>query len=277
MKKIILYGAGGTGEKLAKELLDIYEILCLVDSDLSKWGGKIRNIKILNPEVIKELDFDYIVIASAPGYDEIIKKCREYGVPEEKIIDKYVIGPLESRIHFLQKWSELYGMLDGACAEAGVFAGDFAKYINKFFPSKKLYLFDTFEGFCEQDIGKEIEGEYSYARKGDYGNTSEDLVYKKMPFKENVIIKKGYFPSTATGINDMFLFVNLDLDLYEPTLKGLYFFKDRMVRNGIILVHDYFSNTFYGPMKAVDEFLKENKQYTKLPIGDGISVMIVGF
>lgn len=37
-------------------------------------------------------------------------------------------------------------------AELGVYKGKFAVEINKLFPYKKLYLFDTFEGFFSQDI-----------------------------------------------------------------------------------------------------------------------------
>ena len=38
----------------------------------------------------------------------------------------------------------------GSVAEVGVYKGDFAKYINYFFPDRKLYLFDTFEGFPDE-------------------------------------------------------------------------------------------------------------------------------
>jgi len=40
-----------------------------------------------------------------------------------------------------------YHKLEGSVAEVGVFRGDFAKRLNLLFPDKKLYLFDTFEGF----------------------------------------------------------------------------------------------------------------------------------
>ena len=35
----------------------------------------------------------------------------------------------------------------GSVAEAGVYKGDFAQYINAFFPGRKCYLFDSFNGF----------------------------------------------------------------------------------------------------------------------------------
>lgn len=34
------------------------------------------------------------------------------------------------------------------------------------------------------------------------------------------------------GLKDSFVFVNLDVDLYEPTYKGLMFFKDKMIKGG---------------------------------------------
>lgn len=44
----------------------------------------------------------------------------------------------------------------GECAEVGVFRGYFSRLINEKFPKKKMYLFDTFEGFLNEEIEKEI-------------------------------------------------------------------------------------------------------------------------
>ena len=38
----------------------------------------------------------------------------------------------------------------GAAAELGVFRGDFARHINRLLPERKLYLFDSFQGFEEK-------------------------------------------------------------------------------------------------------------------------------
>lgn len=48
-----------------------------------------------------------------------------------------------------------------------------------------------------------------------------------------------------------------------------------MSKNGIILVHDYFAENFKGPKVAVDRFVSENPQTKILPIGDGISIMVI--
>lgn len=98
--------------------------------------------------------WDYIIISSTPGYDTIKAKLQKIGVDESKIIDTYITQPLESRRIYLKNMADIFHAknVKGACAEAGVFAGDFAKYINQYFPTKKLYLFDTFEGFSINDI-----------------------------------------------------------------------------------------------------------------------------
>ena len=72
-----------------------------------------------------------------------------------------------------------------------------------------------------------------------------------------------------------FCFVNLDLDLYEPTLAGLLFFENKMSKNGVILVHDYYATNFKGPKEAVKNFLKERPNTKIFPIGDGLSVMVL--
>ena len=45
-----------------------------------------------------------------------------------------------------------------------------------------------------------------------------------MKNRENCIIKEGYFPETTIGIEEIFSFVSIDVDLYEPMYAGLQFF-----------------------------------------------------
>jgi len=111
----------------------------------------------------------------------------------------------------------------GSTAEVGVYRGDFAKYINHLFLDRKLYLFDTFEGFPEVHSKLDRKRGFSGGDQ-DWSGTSIKLVIRKMPYPNNVIIKKGIFPETAKDVNDRFCFVSLDADLYEPTKEGLNFF-----------------------------------------------------
>lgn len=278
MKRAILFGAAESGKQLYPKISEAYEILGFTDNDSRKWGSLIFGKTVYPPgEAFKNLDYNYIIITSLPGMDSIIQQCCSIGIPEGKIITSFVKSPLESRIIFLECLSRNMAekKIPGACAEAGVFQGDFAKHINRLFPQKKLYLFDTFQGFPNEDL--KADSSFSKAKEGDYCNAEEAEVLKKMEHPEKCIIQKGYFPKTAIGIEGSFCFVNLDMDLYKPTSAGLHWFGPRMEADGVILVHDYFSDNFRGPKNAVDEYLLQNPNLISMPIGDGISIAIAGF
>jgi O-methyltransferase len=128
--------------------------------------------------------------------------------------------------------------LKGSIAEVGVYTGNFAKYMNQAFPEKKLYLFDTFEGFDAKDVALEKENNFSTGDQ-NFSNTSTELVLDKMINKDNCIIKKGYFPESFNGLEDTFCFVSLDPDLYKPIYDGLEYFYPRLEKGGYIFIHDY--------------------------------------
>jgi len=198
------------------------------------------------------------------------------GVQRHRIITKFVDIPIKARIIFLEHFAAMRKNIEGSVAEGGVFQGDFAKEINRIFPDKKLYLFDTFEGFNEKDIVVEKRNNFSQFDAKHLCTTNEQIVLAKLLHPQNAVIYKGYFPETAQGIEDKFCFVNLDFDLYAPILAGLNFFYDKMVNNGVILVHDYFNDGFKGVKAAVSDFEKtRGKPLSLLPIGDGFSVAII--
>jgi hypothetical protein len=198
------------------------------------------------------------------------------GVPKGKIITDFVTIPVKSRIIFLEKLGELFKEkgVEGSVAEGGVFQGEFAREINRVFPEKPLYLFDTFSGFDERDIPAEQTYNYSSYGQHHLDMTSVDVVLKKLPYPDVCIIKQGYFPETTAGITDNFCFVNLDFDLYQPIFAGLEFFHPRMAPGGIIIVHDFFNPSFKGVKAAIAEFSRKNSELRTFPIGDGISIGI---
>ncbi|MDR2169122.1 MAG: TylF/MycF family methyltransferase [Planctomycetaceae bacterium] len=152
--------------------------------------------------------------------------------------------------------------ISGAVAEVGVFRGDFAQFINLTFPDRKFYLFDTFEGFNENDAKVEIEKGYTSElfndiRDDDFSNTSIKHVLNKMKYPNNCIIRKGYFPQTAENIDEKFAFVSLDTDLFEPIYSGLQYFYPRMELGGYIFVHDFNNKHYSGAKAAVKKFAKE--------------------
>lgn len=161
----------------------------------------------------------------------------------------------------------------GEVAEVGVYKGEFAKYINIAFPKKKLYLFDTFEGFNERDIQIEKNKNFSLANQ-NFANTSIDEVLAKMIHRENCIVKKGYFPESLEGLEEKFCFVSLDADLYKPIIDGLEYFYPRLVKGGYIFIHDYNNDLYAGSKQAVNEFCRKNN-IPHVPITDSWGTTVI--
>lgn len=161
----------------------------------------------------------------------------------------------------------------GNCAELGVYQGGFAHLINKNFPNKKLYLFDTFQGFDTRDIKKEVEKKFSDGKQ-DFSKTTISLVMAGMTNRKNVIIKKGWFPETTSGVEDTFAFVSIDADLYGPILAGLEYFYPRLEKGGYLMVHDYNNQAYKGAKEAVDEFC-EKHSITRIPVCDHSGSVII--
>lgn len=281
MKKAICFGAS-EGVKIYFDTIEAeYDVIAFADNAKIKWGKEWLGKEIISPEEIKKYQFDYIIVTSPTGRFAIPKQLTDMGIDEAKIIIPTDIKyQTESRIEWLRSLSELHADIDKTAdvAEAGVFQGEFAKYINSFYSDRKIHLFDTFEGFSDSDVHKE-KG-LSSAAVGNYSNTDVELVLRKLSHPENAVIHKGYFPQTAEGIISKFCYVNLDMDLYQPTLEGLRFFAPKMVKGGVISVHDYFWGGYEKSIKkAVHEFIDETemKNLRLIPIGDKISVAVVGF
>jgi len=273
---VFIFGSGSTGKFILPLVEEQYTVIGFIDNNSDRWGMDVGKYKIFPPEKLETSEFDGVVIASLPGINEITRQLLGMGIPKDKIIREFIETTVKSRIVFLEKLGELFAEkpINGSVAEGGVFQGEFACEINRIFPKKKLYLFDTFTGFDKRDTAIEEENKFSEYGEAHLSTTSEELVLNKLPHAENVIIRKGYFPETAEGIDDTFCFVNLDFDLYQPTLAGLEYFYPKMVNEGIILVHDYFSEGYKGVKEAVKIFSQNNRRIKLFPIGDGISIGI---
>ena len=145
----------------------------------------------------------------------------------------------------------------GAFAELGVWRGFTSSFIHSQAAHRPLYLFDTFNGFPGSDGTDER-----------FRDTSVDGVRQRIGDCSNVIFRVGRFPETAQGLeSELFAFVVIDVDKYEPTRAGLEFFYPRISRGGYVFVHDYNSpESEYGVSRAVREYLKgKPEQVVEIP------------
>jgi len=295
-KKAIIFGAGNNGKKVLSGLMIEYglNITAFADNAPAKWGGWYCGLPVINPAEIVSYNPDFIIIAvqDFSVLDKISNQLNRYGIDKEKIIQlpfsfDYMNAYLDQRYRWIDSYADYIrdNGVEGCVAECGVFRGESAKFINRFFKDRKFYLFDTFEGFNEDDISIEQSlkndrfngGQFNTF--GMFSNTSISKVLKKMAFPENIIVKKGYFPETAERlVNERFCFVNLDMDLYVPMKSGIEWFWPRLNRKGCILCHDYYHSDLPGVKKAVEDTEKAlGIDFIKVPIGDQCSIALIKY
>jgi O-methyltransferase len=166
--------------------------------------------------------------------------------------------------------------INGAIAELGVYKGFNASVLNYFFPDRKLYLFDTFSGFDSRDLEVEEQLGFKTGSYHDFSDTNIELVLSKMSQKENIIIRKGWFPESAIGLeNEKFCFVTIDTDLYKPVYEGLCWFYPRLEEGGYIIVDDYNWNEYRGVKEAVHKFSREFS-ISYIPIPNATGSIVIG-
>jgi len=182
------------------------------------------------------------------------------------------------KVRFFSLWFQVERLkrnhVKGSFAELGVYKGVTANMLYEMDKSRTLHLFDTFKGFSEKDLEQEHTkgGKYNTS---EFSDTSVAAVKAYINGGDNVVFHEGYFPETAKGLeNEAFALVNIDADLYLPTMEGLKFFYPRLSPGGVIFVHDY-NHNWSGARKAIDEFAGTiSEGIIELPDWQG-SVMIV--
>jgi len=154
-------------------------------------------------------------------------------------------------------------------AECGCWYGHSAYSISKILLdnnfAKHLYVFDSFEGglsdLSKQDrnLTKQLSKDEIDVQKKIF-SSSEIFVSKLLSEFNFVKIHKGWIPNEFIKVEkELFQFVHIDADLYQPTLDSLEFFYPRLCAKGIIVIDDYNLTQFEGAKKAVDEFLLKVK------------------
>ncbi|MDD3616685.1 MAG: macrocin O-methyltransferase [Lachnospiraceae bacterium] len=174
------------------------------------------------------------------------------------------------RIKTLELLAASVQNVPGAIAELGVYKGDFARLLNLLFPTRKLYLFDSFQGFEPQEAARELNSEHCGTDFiNAHANTSVPSVLKKMPYPDLIDVREGYFPFSAGNLNEHFALVSLDVDFEETTYTGLSWFWPRLNPGGYLLLHDYNSPDLSGVKAALLHYeMEHNTHLPGVPLCD---------
>lgn len=217
----------------------------------------------------------------APGYmDEALSESDiRMGIDsgKEVVMNSY---PIYYYDYFRYRTFELIAdqiqKYEGDVAEVGVFKGYFASIINQKFPSDTLYLFDTFEGFDENEANSELDkGNCDETFIETFKQTTVEHVLEKIRYKDKCIIKKGYFPMSAEGIDTKFKFVSIDVDFEQSIYASIEYFYPRLIKGGFIFIHDYNEPRLKGVQRAVELYEQEHGTLIKIPIADKCGTLII--
>lgn len=283
--RVGIFGAGQAGIMAARWLPPEQELICYIDNNGEKQGKIFSGIPVCSLKQALKADLDLILIA-------VINKDSAKTIAEQIRLEGYK-GSM-SDLKEIRKIQDIRTAslrlaaaeirrreIPGELAELGVFQGRFASEMNRLLPDRKLYLFDTFDGFDQRDL--EIEAAVSGSgkclqKKGYFCDTSVEKVRESLEHPTQAVFCKGYFPESAAMLPEPlphFALVSLDPDLYEPVYQGLKFFYPLLNPGGVILIHDYNSLQFPSVKKAVREFCEERSLFI-VPLMDlhGSAVLI---
>lgn len=181
------------------------------------------------------------------------------------------------RVRTLELVCRELGAVPGAAAELGVYKGGFARCINALLPERRLYLFDTFDGFDEAEaIRERWQGRCGEGFVEAHRNTGLDRVMEQMPHPESVLPMPGLFPGSINGLEDSFALISLDADLEQSTLAGLEYFVPRLAQGGYIFLHDYNSPGLTGVRAALRRYeQRSGTRLRTLPLCDVNGTLVI--
>jgi O-methyltransferase len=192
----------------------------------------------------------------------IRKDIRSYGFETSMAQKSLAVDGI--RVIMLRTMLEHVSKLpDGDYAELGTYRGISARLIYQNMRDDcNLHCFDTFEGFDRRDLGLESKDVAERELNESFSDTTlertKQYILGDDPDRSRLMLHKGFFPDTFDGQeNHVWRFVQLDADLYMPTLAGLKCFFPKLVPGGVLLLHDYFS-FFTGVRRAADEYFSDH-------------------
>lgn len=171
-----------------------------------------------------------------------------------KIVGFYMV------LHALRKHS-----IEGDIVECGVGRGHsfyiIGYFINQLQLGRRLYGFDSFEGFPEPV--KHDESPRNPRKGGLWNETSVDHIKQHFidrgleDFLKYVLLVQGFFDKTLHLVSglDKISFLNLDVDLYDSYRICMKTLGPRV--SGLILYDEYNTPRWPGATRAINEILPE--------------------
>ncbi len=153
--------------------------------------------------------------------------------------------------------------VEGDVVEFGCYVGTTSVYLAKLLnASKKLYLYDSFEGLPQKLTQDESPVGLQF-KAGELRTSKKVLIHNLKRYGVTMpIIKKSWFSDLSEAdIPDKIAFAFLDGDYYESILTPLRLIEDRLSPGATIVIDDYVNESLPGAARAVNEWTRQ-KGYT---------------
>ena len=228
---------------------------------------RLLGYKLLDTNNCKIKNYHYsfnITKASLTPWENDKKFIQIY----EKIKKKSLLE--KEKIFLIKKIFLQLKKINGVIVDVGTYNGAIAELLNYYKSNhEKIYAFDTLKGVA--NISNYDTHYRGGEHKSDY-NEIVKLISKKIKFV------KCNFPNVKNKkiLRELrfIKFCHLDVNSYLSTKRALNFFKDRIVKNGIIVCDDYGMFGVPGATKAIDIFIKKNNNFLFIYNLSGQAILI---
>jgi hypothetical protein len=174
-----------------------------------------------------------------------------------------VQGAYMSRLYILRQLAKQQSYKNSNFAECGVFAG-MSMYFVADFCNKNFIGIDSWEGVSEPG---EFDTDFFKTKKLDI---PLDYAQKSLEKYSHISLHKGWIPDVFKEIKDLeYSYVNIDVDLYEPTKNSIEYFWPKLINGGVLICDDYGSYNTIGARKAMIDFFGQDN-ILELPTGQAI-------
>jgi len=143
--------------------------------------------------------------------------------------------------------------VEGNIWECGVYRGGtaamLAQILHDYSPTKRLHLFDTFEGMPETDRASDLH------EKGDFSDTTLEKVRQHVKHADITEYHKGLIPDAFAGLErSVIAFAHVDVDIRQSVADCCDFIFPRLSVGGFIVFDDYGFPGCPGSRQAVDAY-----------------------
>jgi hypothetical protein len=202
-------------------------------------------------------------------------------IDDAKFMDAYALGRATGAlaghpgdIHFrayVACWAAKYALsLEGDFVECGVGHGLLSRTICHYLEfdrsSKRLYLFDTFEGIPVEDAGDSMEmANMAFLNRTHFDSDYYERVKCTFAKYPNVFIVKGRVPASLNTITlEKVSYISIDMNNAAAEIAAIEYLWDRLVFGGVVVLDDY----AYGP-----EFLRQKNAWDRFSASKGFDVL----